>query len=245
MFTLFNKKPSIVILHGWGLSGARFEPLVHQLTKLGYTVYAPDLPGFGTSAMPSTPWGLKNYTEFLREFITDKKIKNPIIIGHSFGGRIALKYQLLFPKSTRALILTGTPGFTPVARRKIVLFTMLAKVGKVVVSLLPFPEFAQSIRRWYYYVAGAKDYFRAEGIMRDIFKMIVTEELVTSMLAVDCPCLLLWGQDDSIVPTTIAVKMEHIIDRATLNVIPMADHGLPYKMPEVFAKETDQFIRSL
>lgn len=238
-------KPPIVILHGWGLSSARFNPLVGQLRLLGYTVFAPDLPGFGESAMPINPWGLKDYVEFVDRYLHKNSITLPILIGHSFGGRVALKYQVLYPKKTKALILTGTPGFTPVAKRKIVFFTMLAKVGKVFVALLPFPEFKQSLRRWYYYVAGARDYYRASGVMRDIFKMVVGEELVTSMLAIDCPCLLLWGQQDIIVPTAVASKMVQIIDGAKLVVIPEADHGLPYKMPEVFAAEVDKFLKSL
>ncbi len=241
----FGKKYNIVILHGWGLSGGRFDPLIQEFSHLGYKVFAPDLPGFGERAMPTTPLRLTDYVRFLDSFLTKNNISQPVLIGHSFGGRIALKYQKLHPKKTKALILTGTPGFTPVAKRKIVFFSLLAKLGKVFVALIPFPEFKEALRRWYYYVAGARDFYRARGVMRDIFKLVVNEELITSMLAVDCPCLLLWGGEDIIVPLAVADKMKHIIEGAKLVIVTGSDHGLPYKKPEEFATNVDQFLRSL
>lgn len=236
---------NIVILHGWGLSGERFSGLAEELSHFGYRVFAPDLPGFGKSKMPAAALHLTDYVRFLDSYLIKNNITQPVLIGHSFGGRIALKYQKLHPKKTKALILTGTPGFTPVAKRKIVFFSILAKLGRVLVALIPFSEFKEAIRKWYYYVAGARDFSRARGVMRDIFTLVVNEELVTSMLAVDCPCLLLWGGDDIIVPVPIANKMKHIIDGAQLIVVPGMDHGFPYKEPKEFSEHVDRFIKSL
>lgn len=236
---------SIVILHGWGLSGERFNGLKDELARLGYRVFAPDLPGFGKSAMPKNPWHLSDYVRFLDSYCKKNSITKPILIGHSFGGRIALKYQKLHPGKTKGLVLTGTPGFTPIARSKIVFFIALAKLGKLIVSLIPLPEFQNSLRRWYYYVVGARDFYRAQGVMMDIFKAVVREELVTSMLAVDCRCLLLWGGEDIIVPVPIANKMKHVIDNATLVVVPGMDHGFPYKEPKIFSEHVDRFIKTI
>ena len=132
-----NKNP-IVILHGWGLRARTFDPLARELKKRGYRVFVPDFPGFGQTAMPLTPLCLGDYAVFLRDYLNKNNIQMPILIGHSFGGRVSLKYQLLNPKSVRAIILTGTPGFTPIDRKKLILFIVLAKIGKAFFSLPPF-----------------------------------------------------------------------------------------------------------
>jgi pimeloyl-ACP methyl ester carboxylesterase len=168
---------SVIVLHGWGLSAGTFAPLQVLLEKKGYRVYVPDFPGFGKSKTPLTPVNLSFYVRFLHTFIQKHAITNPVLIGHSFGGRVALKYQYAYPGIVRALIFTGTPGFTPTARKRLIFFILLAKIGKGIASIPPFCFFQKSIRSWYYYLAGARDYYRAKGVMQDTFKNIVQEEL--------------------------------------------------------------------
>ncbi len=239
------KRQSIVLLHGWGLSGKRFEPLTRELKRRGYPVFVPDFPGFGASALPDKALYLSDYAEFLHKFLEDHNIVQPLFVGHSFGGRVALKYLFLYPKSVRALILTGTPGFTPIDRKKLILFIVLAKIGKAFFSLPPFNLVQDVVRRSYYYLVGARDFYRAEGVMRDTFKHIVQEDLLESMKAVTVPCLLLWGENDSIVPLSVAQKMNSVISGSTLDVVKGVDHGIPYRYPKVFANHVVAFLQSI
>ena len=239
-----NKYP-IILLHGWGLSGKIFEPLATALRKQGYKVYFPDFPGFGTSAVPEKPLYLSDYAEFLHGFVKKHHIVQPVLVGHSFGGRVGLKYQLLHSKSVRALILTGTPGFTPINRKKLILFILLAKIGKAFFSLPPFHLCQDIVRRWYYYLVGARDFYRAEGVMRDTFKHIVQEDLLDCMKAVRIPVLLLWGQNDTIVPVSVVNKMKEVIPGAKLEVVSGSDHGVAYKKPSTFADRLVTFLNSL
>ena len=235
----------IVILHGWGLSGKTFSPLAETLKKQGYRVYAPDLPGFGETKMPESPLTLMDYTRFLDEYLKTNRIEQPIFIGHSFGGRVSLKYNELYPNSVRVLILSGTPGFTPIPKKKLILFISLAKIGKLLFSIPPLTLVQDAVRRWYYYAVGAKEFFRAEGAMRETFKSIVKEDLVAAMEAVDIPTLLLWGEYDIIVPVSIAERMHQVIAGSELIVIPEGDHGVPFKQPEVFSSYVKRFIDRL
>lgn len=239
------KRPTIVILHGWGLTGKTFAPLALVLKKQGYRVFAPDLPGFGETKMPERPLTLTDYTQFLDEYIKNNHIEHPIFIGHSFGGRVSLKYNELYPNHVRVLILSGTPGFTPIPKKKLLLFIFLAKIGKLLFSIPPLSLMQDAVRRWYYYVVGAKEFFRAEGTMRETFKHIVKEDLVVSMETVDVPTLLLWGEYDIIVPVSIAERMHRMIAGSELIVIPEADHGVPFKQPEVFASYVERFVKAL
>ena len=239
------KANTIVILHGWGLSGATFIPLAQILVEKGYRVFTPDLPGFGTAAAPVRPYVLADYVGFVADYCRAQRIREPIFIGHSFGGRVALKYSAMYPKDVRALILSGTPGFTHIPRKKLLLFIVLAKIGGLIFSLPPLNLVQDAVRRWYYYVVGAKDFFRAEGMMRETFKLVVQESLVVSMESINIPTLLLWGEFDVIVPPAIAQKMEHVIAGTQLIIVPDADHGVAFKEPKTFARYVDAFLRSL
>lgn len=238
-------KPPLVILHGWGLSGARFSDLTRELKNEGYRVFAPDFPGFGTSLVPSRAWTLSDYAQFLHEFTGEKKLTKPVLIGHSFGGRVALKFNAIFPGSVSALILTGVPGFTPIPKQRLMLFISLAKLGKLVFSVPPLSLVQNKVRRWYYYVIGAKEFYRAEGPMRETFKKIVAEELVGPMKMVTVPCLLVWGEGDIIVPPSIASRMQKAIGGSQLVLIPNVDHGVPFKEPKIFVSNIKRFLESL
>lgn len=239
------KKPPIIILHGWGLSGSKFAPLVDVLSSAGYDVYAPDFPGFGTAQTPKTAYTLADYSEFLAEYIKNHKIQLPVLIGHSFGGRVALKFQSMHPTIARALILTGTPGYTPVPKRKLMIFVTVAKLGHKVFELPILQIFQDSVRKWYYYAVGAREFNRATGIMKEVFKNVVRESLEPYMRSVNIPCLLLWGALDQITPVWIAQKMHKVIKGSRLIIIPDTDHGISYKMPAVFFEAISKFLQTV
>lgn len=236
---------TIVLLAGWGLSNERYSATMHALEACGYTVYAPEFPGFGKAGPPSRPWGLSDYAVFLKEFIDTRGIANPVFVGHSFGGRVALRYNELYPDTLRALILTGTPGFTPVARARVSFFVAVAKVGKLIFRLPILSPLEERVRSWYYDVVGAREYNRAQGMMKQIFKHIVREPLVPAMKAVAVPTLLVWGSADAIVPVRVAERMNRVISTSQLSIEEGADHGLPYKQPERFAALVHEFLRTL
>lgn len=235
----------IVILHGWGLSGKKFAPLVAELKKQHIEVYAPDFPGFDSKSIPQKPLTLDDYARFLSVYLKEKRISKPILVGHSFGGRVALRYQKLYPHEAQALVLTGTPGFTPIAKKKLQLFIAMAKIGGFIFSLPVIRIFEHQVRLWYYYVVGARDYYRAEGAMRETFKNIIKEELLSSMQSIRVPTLLVWGEDDIIIPTQIARRMKEVIKNADLVVIPHADHGVPYKNPKKFVSAVLRWVETV
>lgn len=237
-----NLKPTIIILHGWGLTGDRFSPLTDALQKRGYEVEAPDLPGFGNALLPDKPWGLKEYAGFLNAWIRQRKIDKPVLFGHSFGGRVALKFEEVYQGQIQALILSGAPGYTPASRFRLVVGLVLTKAGGALFSLPPFSLLEEQARLLWYRLIGAKDYLRPQQVMRDTFKKIVTEGLVGSMQAVRCPCMLVWGEDDRIVPVGIARRMEKIIPGAKLIVIPDSRHGVPFRKPNEVATIIDTFL---
>ena len=102
----YGKGSDILLLHGWGqiiemmkILGDHFENN-HRITIL-------DFPGFGKSDEPKTPWSVEDYSLLVGKLVKKLKIKNPIIIGHSFGGRVAIKYSSM--NEVNKLVLFGAP----------------------------------------------------------------------------------------------------------------------------------------
>ena len=240
-----RKKRDIVILHGWNLSGSRFAPLADVFVSHGYRVFTPDFPGFGLEKPPSRPWHVVDYAELLSEYFKRERITRPVIIGHSFGGRVALKYLELYPEGGSALVLSGTPGFSPVPKKKLLFFLLISKVGSIVFSIPPLSLFKDWARRVLYYIAGSREFVRAEGVKKDTFKHIVSDSLVSAMQSIRVPTLFIWGEYDVIVPVSIARQMTEVIVHAKLVVIPEADHGVPFREPLVFFGYVERFLESL
>ena len=93
-----SSKKNIVILPGWGDTSKTFSYMISFL-KNYFTVYIVDYPGFGNSVFPNRDLTIYDYSLLIYNFIQDLEIENPILIGHSFGGRIIttlLGYCLLY-----------------------------------------------------------------------------------------------------------------------------------------------------
>ena len=233
------KKCQILLLHGWGKYSSAldyYHKTVSEFQKNGYTVFVPDMPGFGNEKIPDHPFTLQNYAFFLQTYIQKKKLQDFVIIGHSFGGRVAIKYINRYTEGVRALILCGTPGFTPVSKLKLIISLFLAKIGGFIFSLPIISSQKEKIRGGFYYLVGARDYYRAEGSMRQTFKNIVREELKDIMKKIHIPTLLLWGEDDIIVPVKIAQKMKETIRQSRLTIIPHGKHSVIIDNPKTFVK---------
>ena len=101
-----NSKISLVFLHGWGQNIQMMIPLAKPFIKK-YNCMIIDLPGFGDSEEPQEVYTIYDYAEMVNKLLTSKKIKNPIIIGHSFGGKIALVYATKY--KTNKIVLLASP----------------------------------------------------------------------------------------------------------------------------------------
>jgi pimeloyl-ACP methyl ester carboxylesterase len=239
-----NKYP-ILILHGWNLSAVKFKPLGDEFRKRGYKVLCPDLPGFGVAPKPKSSLYLSDYISFIKKYLIENKIDRVVLVGHSFGGRIGIKFAAENPKLLHALILTGTPGINPIPAAKISFFLVLTKLGKFALSL-PGLSFMQNIsRKLLYKMAGANDFYNTDEKMRETFKNVIKEILLPYLNQIDISTLLIWGAEDKIVPINIAQQMKKLIEGAKLVIIPDARHGLPWTHPKLFAEEVERFLEGI
>lgn len=238
------KKDTILILHGWGISGRKYHALENLFKKEGYPVLAPDFPGFGKELLRGTAMALDNYVDFVAEYLRKKKLKKVIIIGHSFGGRVSIKFSVAHPEMIKALILTGAPGI----KHKLGFHKRMIMYVSVVLGELfkyqPFSLAKNFIRKALYFMIGEWDYYKA-GDLRETFKKIIAEDLRRYLPNISVPTLLLWGENDRLIPLSDGKKMQKIIPRSSLIVIKNAGHKVPYEQPNIFFKRVKEFIEKL
>ncbi len=111
---------TLLFLHGWRSNKEAWGNIIQKLrvTGDGLQVYAIDLPGFGSSPVPKGDWGVEDYANLVAEFIGKLDLKNVVVIGHSFGGRVGIKLASLRIDLVKKLILVDAAGFVSSSPKK-------------------------------------------------------------------------------------------------------------------------------
>ena len=234
---------TLLMLHGWKHSHYNLLDLAKFLAK-DYQVYLLDLPGFGKAPMISEDSSTSDYVDFIKNFIEQEKI-TPVLIGHSFGGRISVKLAAEYPELLdKKLVLIGTPGFP---RRKNLYQTLrvfslkyLAKILKLIDSVFS-TKFFQN-----YFVPkfGSADYQQA-GSLRKLLVKTVNENLSSFAEQIKLKTLLLWGETDEQAGLEQAHSYHSAIKDSELRIVkyhghePFADVGAHY-----CAKIIREFLKS-
>lgn len=233
----------LLILHGWGSNSGRWQKVKEILEKNKIEVLVPDLPGFGKELPPKKVWGIENYERWVIDFIGEKGWQSFNLLGHSFGGGIAIKIAADFPERIEKLILCGCAAIRDERKPKKVLFSyFLVNGGKKFFSLPGVRKLYPFVRKIFYYLYGSKDYYRAKGVMKEIFKKIITEDLKVNLEKIKSPTLILWGARDDMVPLSHTRILKEKIRNSRLVIFPGRGHALNLQIPEKLAKEIINFL---
>lgn len=212
----------VIVMHGWGASIETVASIVHALSGV-CEVHALDLPGFGESEIPHSPWGVEDYSRFLGSFIDAIDIEGQVtLIGHSNGGRVAIAMAADQPQRVARMILIDSAGIRPKRGFTYYRKVGMAKVGKHAARGLGAP--GRKLRDLLVGRAASTDYAAADPRMRPTFVKLVNSDLRESMPKVKVPTLLIWGDQDSATPLCDAKLMEQLIPDAGLVVFEGAGH---------------------
>ena len=229
-----NSQKTIVFLHGWGLSSKILKPFYHYF-KNDFTVYFLDLPGFGDSPIKK-PMILKDYADFVYDFIKDNNIKEPIIIGHSFGGAVAAKLAILHPEIMSKLILVGASAIRQ-PRQKMIFIKKTADLLK--------PLFPEKLRKFVLKLLklDQTDYAQIESPeLKETFKNVIAEDLKPYLSSIKLPTLVIWGEKDAVTPISEGKIIAENIPNAKLAVIKNTGHFMFLEKPDEFVKIIKEFI---
>lgn len=203
--------PVVLALHGWARSSSDFTAVLTGLEAI-----ALDLPGFGASPAPSRSIGSAGYADLVGSLL-DRFERPPVVLGHSFGGRVAL--QLAERGLTRGLVLTGVPLIRSGPGRRPSLGFRLMRLGHEL-SLISDARM-EALRR----NRGSVDYRNATGVMRDILVMAVNESYETLLSDLDVPVDLVWGAEDTEVPVAVARQAKDLMQMAEVSLEVVSGHG--------------------
>jgi pimeloyl-ACP methyl ester carboxylesterase len=263
-FVKVGSGPALLLLHGLGCDHTTWEPVIDTLARR-YTVIAPDLLGHGLSDKPRADYSVGGYANGMRDLLTVLGIDRVTVVGHSFGGGVAMQFAYQFPERTERMILVASGGLgpevntsiravtTPGFHQAMGLLTLpgIRHVGKA--GLKALSRTGLKATRDLDEVAEIYDSLRdphARAAIRHVVSAVVDwKGQIVSMadrayLTEEMPMAVIWGRDDRVIPVRHASNAAALAPKSRVEVIPNAGH-FPHKdHPQRFAKLVHEFIRS-
>ena len=218
--TFGDGPPAVLALHGWRRTHRDFAGVLDGVDAL-----AVDLPGFGSTPEPPAPWGSAEYAAALDPLLDELSLP-VVVLGHSFGGRVAVHLAARRPAAVKALVLTGVPLRRVGTAGKPALAYRIARALHRR-GLLGEARMDELRERY-----GSEDYRAAKGVMRDVFVRVVNETYEDELRRITCPVELVWGDDDTAAPVAAAKWAADILRDPKLTVCQGAGHLTPLTIPE-------------
>ena len=234
---------TILILHGWPASSKSWITVQNDLVEAGFRVVVPDLPGFGKTPQSKEAWSVRDYVEFVRSFEEKLDLHPRGLVGHSFGGRIAIFYAMKYKHNLPALVLIDAAGIFRHKQVRIRAHKALTKVGDYIMRF-PLLHFLRPlVRDLNYRITRQRDYYLTSGTMRETFGRIIEESMRPHLPHITAPTLILWGENDKLTPLSDAHIIHQEIPVSYLHVLPHAGHSINLEYPHKVARQIYLFLR--
>ncbi|HIT70881.1 MAG TPA: alpha/beta hydrolase [Candidatus Scatovivens faecipullorum] len=209
-YEVLGKGNPVILLHGWLATLETMRPVANNLSQ-NFKVYLVDVVGFGKSDLPEHPLKTDDFGDFLKKFVDELKIENPILIGHSNGGRIIINAVGRGLVKAKKVILIDSAGIKP--KRSLGYYIKIAfyKTGKFILNLLPNTKRIKAFKEKLRSNVGSSDYKASANVLKETMKLIVNEDLSYLLPKISVPTLIFWGSLDTATPISDAKKMEKLI----------------------------------
>ena len=256
--------PAVLLLHGLGCDHTTWAPVMESLART-HTVIAPDMLGHGESDKPRADYSVGGYANGMRDLLTMLDIDTVTVVGHSFGGGVAMQFAYQYPERTERLDLVGSGGLGPEVSPAIRAITapgfhqvmaVLAAPGLrhlTTTALRMLARTRVSPLRDLGEVADIYDSFKdphTRAAIRHVVRAVVDwkGQIVTmsdrAYLTEAMPMCVVWGADDLVVPVAHASNASALAPTARIEIIPNAGHFQHKDHPERFVKIVRDFMRS-
>src|SRR6056297_507371 len=232
----------ILILHGWGASIVSWKKIQENLARENFKIYCPDLPGFGKSQKFNQAWNLDDYCDWVINFCDYFNLDNLSIIGHSFGGRLAIKLNQKeeFKQRINKNILVSPAGAKLNLNKKQKILLTFSKLGDFIFSLPFLNLLKKKVKKIYYSFLPKTDYTKASPIMQETMKKVIEEDLTPLLSNMGKETILIWGKKDKMVPVRVSKIFEEKIENTKTFILPKIGHSphleVPEKLSEIIIK---------
>lgn len=237
-------RPAVVFLHGWGRAKEDFDQLVAKLVAGGLQAafLRVDLPGFGSSTLQATDgFSIDDYCKSLERLFDKLDIARAVLVGHSFGGRIAIKLAAIYPERVERLILIAAAGI-PKRSFWLKLVAVGALVWKFATTGLRDTRLVRRLKYTLVPFVASEDYRNAPPSLRETLKKIIKEDLRQAAALVRAPTLLIWGREDEITPVAVGQAFHALISNSRLEVIEDVGHFSFLKYPDACSRLIASFL---
>lgn len=203
----FTKERTLVLLHGFGMNLDTFTNLENKINDFNIITY--DFPGFGRSSEPTKTFTIKDYSDSLQIVLDYYGEKNNIyLLGHSFGGRVAIYYSSY--NKVNKVFLVNAKAF----KNKSIKYKL--KILKY--KIIKYTLFAISKKRYLNYISskGSSDYKMLSNNMKKTFVKIVNYDLKKHLKKIKCEVIVIGSVNDEIVNYDETLKIYKYIKKAKL-----------------------------
>lgn len=237
-----------VILQGWGTDMSIYDSVASAINDR-YRVVQLDLPGFGDSDEPPTAWSVDEFCDFFCKFMHEIKVKKAVLIGHSYGGRMAIKMAARsdagnLPFEISKIILVDSAGVMPERSASQNFKVRRFKAIKKFLTAEPIHSLFPEVIDYWLSKQGSEDYKKASPVMKACLVKAVNEDLKDIMPSVKQETLLIWGSEDPDTPVSDAHIMEDLMPNAALVTLEGAGHYSFLEQPLVFRSIIRSFLEA-
>ncbi len=227
-----NGKKSIIILPGWGETRSTFTYMIDFL-KDYFTVYIVDYPGFGNSPFPNRDLTIYDYSDAIYEWIQDLQVEDPILIGHSFGGRIITTLLGYYHHhSFSNIILMNSAGIRPKRTLEGIFRVYCYKILKKIAKILP-KKWGVPLQEYLFSKFASSDYKDLNPNMMKTFRNVVNEDLKPYLKYIQARTLLIWGNLDESTPVKDGYTMNQLIKNSELIILEGTNHFTYLQRPDL------------
>ena len=227
----------ILFLHGWGISAAPYHEMLKLLAQ-HYPVLAPDLPSFARSSCSNLIPDYDSYAKFLSSFLDTLNIQQVHLVGHSFGGGIAIALSALAPDRVKSVVLVDSTGIPSVSileavpRRTIEMIAQFFLPG-LKLKLIDIPQ-----------IFFSNLLFNTGNVIQALL-LSLQVDLRDLLPKIKAPCLLIWSEKDLTTLITAAREMAARIPNSRLTTVEEGWHEWGLWYPEKLTSIMLNFIRQV
>lgn len=231
----------VLLLHGWASSFEVYTGIMNAL-KDKCRLVAVNFPGCGNSEQMKEPWNIDNYCDFCLSFMKAVGLENPVLIGHSHGGRMILKLVGSGLVSPPKIVLLDSAGIVSEKSFRQKCRMNSFKMIKGVLSLPGIRNHSAGLLQKARAHYGSADYNAAPEVLRKTMVSLVNTDLRDYLPGISCPTLLIWGDLDTATPLANARLMEKLIPDAGLCILEGTGHYSFCQKPYAAHKILQSFL---